>query len=248
MGRCSSVASLLLLAATIDLSNDKTLLAMNIRPVIAQEVEFKPRWDGVEKPRRAKKTEQRQDTPAISETPVIYSFDRYSKQLREICNLLDRDHRRERVGKAAFDEVRDGVSCKSCKAFLREVIEQCHYRRKISPTPTREVATPSGGSVTTVPTVAAETPAAARYPLTELLDRTSELSSDLYQRDAGEGEVLESVKYFVDLLMKQKDLTEGEREYYGIFTTYLLSAWDGRPNSPLVGVEPSKQEVRSLFE
>jgi hypothetical protein len=185
----------------------------------------------------------------------MYSFDRYSRQLREVCNLLERDHRRERVGRVAFDEVRVGVSCKSCKAFLKEVIEQCPYRKQVAPRPTATaapsaeiLATPGVDAVAGASATSTPAPIPSRYPLTELLDRTSALSSELYERDAGEGAVFESVKFFVDVLMKQKDLTPGERDYYGVFTAYLLSAWEGRPNSPLESGEPSKQDVQSLFE
>jgi hypothetical protein len=249
-----SFAWLRVIVAATGVLGGVALAGINIGLVTAQEVEFKPRWDGVEKPRREKKPANRPQTITTPETPIIYSFDRYSKQLRGICNLLERDHRRERVGSVAFDEVRSGASCKSCKAFLKEVIEQCEYRKKLAPLPTGTVvsadipATPSGDVVPSSPTAASDSPGAARYPLTELLDRAGELSSELYERDRGEGALFESVTYFVNLLMKRSDLTPGERDYYGIFTTYLLSAWEGRPESPLESGAASKQEVQSLFK
>lgn len=223
------------------------------RNAASQEVEFKPRWDGVAKPRRPKQAEERQQTPVSTEDRSIYSFDRYADQLRQICNLLERDHRRERLSKAAFEEIRVGVPCKSCKAFLREVVEQCHYRKMVVPRPSvvagQLAVTPSADNATPRPSGSVVVaPAAARYPLTEALDRVSSLSSTLYDKDGGEGGVFEAVRFFADVVMKQGDLTPAERDYYGIFTTYLLSAWHGRPNSPLESPAPLKEEIRDLFE
>ncbi len=231
------------------------LLTVSGRHAVSQEVEFKPRWDGVAKPKRPKQNVEPKGASSSSEAPALYSFHRYAGQLRQICDLLERDHRRERVGQVAFDEIRAGMECKSCKAFLREIVEQCHYRKKpvvrqtVTPAPAMENdATPSTDAATPTPAASASVPQAARHPLTETLDRTSSFSSELYERDAGEGAIFESVRFFADVLMKQEDLSPAEREYYGIFTAYLLSAWDGRPNSPLEGQAPSRQDVRALFE
>jgi hypothetical protein len=70
----------------------------------------------------------------------------------------------------------------------------------------------------------------------------------LYEKDGGDGVVFESVQFFADVLMKQDDLSPAEREYYGIFTAYLLSAWHGRPNSPIESPALLKEDVRTLFE
>lgn len=255
MRLCWSFALSALINTTLTLVCGQGWLIVSSRNAASQEAEFKPRWDGVAKPKRAKQAVARKETPPSLETAVIYSFDRYAWQLRQICNLLERDHRRERVSQAAGAEIRAGGSCKSCKAFLKEIVEQCHYRKTVVVRPTvgakpstEILATPSGDTIAGVSAMPTAEPIAARYPLTELIDRTSALSSELSERDAGEGAIFESVKFFVDLLMKQKDLTPAERDYYGIFTTYLLSAWSGREESSLESSKPSKEELRALFE
>jgi hypothetical protein len=191
----------------------------------------------------------------------VFSFDRYSSRLREICNLMELDHRRERLGKIAFDDIRNGTPCKSCRALLKEVVEQCQYRKKVVIRPTTAPkaspttpATPADSvvSVATTPTSTEksvqEVPQAARYPRTDLLDATSALSAEFYERDSGEGATFESVKYLADSIMGQGGLTPAERDYFGIFTAYLVSAWSGRPDSPFETPEPSREEVRELFK
>ena len=252
MRLCWSFAVSALISATRTLVCALGVSIACSRHAVSQEPELKPRWDGVVKPKRSKPPEERQQAPASIENHALYSFDRYADQLRQICNLLERDHRRERLSRAAFDEIRIGVACKSCKAFLREVVEQCHYRKTVVPRPTvatkQATETPATDGATPTGAASVTTLAAARYPLTEALDRVSSLSSMLYERDGGDGTVFESVRFFADVLMRLEDLSPAERDYYGIFTAYLLSAWDGRPNSLLESHAPLKEDVRSLFE
>ena len=228
----------------------------------AQDAPFKPRWDAIERSSRHKFIQPTPAGSSANENTAVYSFDRYSGQLREICNLMELDHRRERFGKAAFDDIRNGTPCKSCRAFLKEVVEQCQYRKKVvvRPTPSpRSTATPLPGEPSGQSTVpppqhtAAATPTPsepqrARYPRTELIDRVSALSADLYERDTGDGPLFESINYLSKLLVGQKDLSPAERDYFGIVTTYLLSAWSGRADSPLEHTGPDREGVRALFD
>lgn len=239
-------------------------LLLSSRLVWAQEAPFKPRWDGVERSKRTRPAISTPDSSSTGENAAVYSFDRYSGKLREICNLMELDRRRERLGKVAFDDIRNGSPCKSCRALLKEVVEQCQYRKRVvlRPTPAPKATPPSepsdGPGEQTPPPSTERTPStataiptdlgAARYPRTDLLDRTSALSAEFYERDAGDGPTFESVKYFTDILIGQTDLTPAERDYFGIFATYLLSAWKGRDESPLEDAGPSREEVRALFD
>ena len=224
----------------------------------SQEVDFKPRWDGIEKPKRARPPEKTPESIGDSRPAPVFSFERYAPRLREICNFLELDHRRDRLGKIAFDDVRSGSPCKSCRALLKEVVEQCQYRKKVVIRPTA-APKPAEGTAHVTPTPGSaennaadksgsQAPQGARYPRTDLLDATSALSAEFYERDSGQGATFESVKYFADLIERQGDLSPAERDYFGIFTSYLLSAWMGRPDSPLEASEPSKEEIRELFQ
>jgi len=228
-----------------------------------QEVDFKPRWDGVEKPKRVRTPENTLNPQGAGQLAPVFSFGRYRSRLREICNLMEFDRRRERLGKIAFEDLRNGNPCKSCRPLLKEVVEQCQYRKKVVVRPTvaarpaetatsmaDQNATPLADFTPAVGSRSAENnaPEAARYPRTDLLDATSALSVEFYERDSGQGATFESVKYFADLIERQGDLSPAERDYFGIFTSYLLSAWMGRPDSPLEASEPSKEEIRELFQ
>lgn len=216
----------------------------------AQEVDFNPRWDAVEKPKRVRTPENTLKPELAGQVAPVFSFDRYSYRLREICNLMELDHRRERLGKIAFDDIRNGTPCKSCRALLKEVVEQCQYRKKVVIRPTAAPKSSPASAATTPNSPEKpepEAPPSARYPRTDLLDATSSLSAEFYERDSGDGATFESVKHLVDIIVGQADLSPAERDYFGIFTAYLVSAWSGRPDSPLETSEPSKEEVRELF-
>ena len=48
--------------------------------------------------------------------------------------------------------------------------------------------------------------------------------------------------------MGMGDLTPGERDYYSVLLTYLFSAWEGRPDSPLSAGTPTPAEIAELFQ
>jgi hypothetical protein len=106
------------------------------------------------------------------------------------------------------------------------------------------VPTPTA-AVTATP---APTPQPARYPSTELLDALSRLSHDLYELEPGFGNTFVATQKLSQDLLQQKELTPAERDYYSIFSSYLLSAWEGRPGSPLDPRVRAKEDVSELFQ
>jgi hypothetical protein len=65
-------------------------------------------------------------------------------------------------------------------------------------------------------------------PSTALLDTASRLSTSFYEVDPQQGGIYQAVANLTKTLLGISDLTPAERDYYGILTTYLLCAWDGR--------------------
>lgn len=97
---------------------------------------------------------------------------------------------------------------------------------------------------------ASPTPQPARYPSTELIDAASRLSQGLYELEPGfgAGTTFEATQRLSRDLLSQKDLSPAERDYYSIFSAYLLSAWEGRPGSPLDPRVQAKEDVSELFQ
>jgi hypothetical protein len=92
------------------------------------------------------------------------------------------------------------------------------------------------------------TPQPARYPSTELVDATSRLSQELYELEPGFGSTFDAVRKLAGALLEQQGLSPAERDYYSIFNSYLLSAWEGRPGSPLDPRVQAKEDVSELFQ
>ncbi len=92
------------------------------------------------------------------------------------------------------------------------------------------------------------TPQPARYPSTELVDAASRLSQSLYELEPGFGNTFVATQRLSEDLLRQKDLTAAERDYYSIISSYLLSAWEGRPGSPLDPRVQAKEDVSELFQ
>jgi len=201
----------------------------------ADDVPFHPRFDGVERRKKA---------PAVL-TPLpevdkreIYSFERFSPFVKQVCELLESDGRMTELYEMARVRSRDPSLSTSYRALLREIALRCK--------PKLELPTPSNGEQTPAAEI---TPAAAqRYPSTALLDRVSALSSAMYERDPGNGPVFHAVRELADTLRKESLEVPGERDYFAIFNEYLLSAWHGRPEAPLEPTQPSQADIHSLFQ
>lgn len=201
----------------------------------AEDVPFHPRFDGIE--HRSKK--QSEPTPiSNSEMKEIYSFDRFSGSLKQVCDLLESDGRKTRVYEMARERLRDPSLTKSYRALLKEIVLRCKPKLDV----------PSDQSPRETPETESTPKPAARYPSTALLDRVSALSSSMYERDAGVGPVFLATRELADNLRKETLNIPAERDYFAIFNEYLLSAWQGRPEAPLEPTQPSQTDIHSLFQ
>jgi hypothetical protein len=109
---------------------------------------------------------------------------------------------------------------------------------EIEPTKAPPTATPSPSP----------TPQPARYPSTEVIDAVSRLSAGLYELEPGFGATFEAARTLSQQLLSQDELTAAERDYYALFSSYLLSAWEGRPDSPLDPRVQAREDVSELFQ
>lgn len=233
-----------------------------------QEVSFTPRYDSITP---AKKRVKREATPLIEakKAPQLYSLARYNLLFQEMCRLLEADGRRERVYKVCKAAVEEEQGCSSCRALLRQIAQSCSPKALPKKTPVPipsltpvppSVELPVGDNQEANPIVPAVQsagpapvmpPAAAqpkRYPRTDLIDVVSRLSDEMHEFSPGPGPVFDAVRSFETHLVGREDLTPGERDYYGHLLSYLFSAWDGRPDSPLNAGTPSPSEIAELFE
>lgn len=209
-----------------------------------QDVPFNPRYDGVQ-PQKSK----RRSATSIAATPTpvpIYSFKRYEPEISQICNLLGRDGRRDRIRELSElqDTKRDG--CVSCRFWVRQVLYSCRsivVKKGRASTATGPVQNTSEAS--SIPEAQA---LPARYPSTELIDQLSAFGTMLYERDAGEGPIFVAIKSWVDGLVNNPNLTPGERGYFEIFREFLLGAWQNRPEHALEPSPIPKAKIQELFE
>lgn len=92
------------------------------------------------------------------------------------------------------------------------------------------------------------TPQPARYPSTEAIDAVSRLSAGLYELEPGFGATFEASRTLSQKLLALDELTPAERDYYSLISSYLLSAWEGRPDSPLDPRVQAREDVSELFQ
>ncbi len=92
------------------------------------------------------------------------------------------------------------------------------------------------------------TPHPSRYPNLEVLDAASRISAAMYESDPEFGEVLKAVQSFSQRLLGAPNLSQAERDYFGILMSYAISAWEGRPGSPLDPKVRAKEDVSDLFQ
>lgn len=230
-------------------------IALVCHPLVAQEVSFTPRYEGITpSPRRGKKIPT--VTPEPVQAPKLYSLARFNNRFQDMCGLLEADRRRERffgVVKLAADEEK---ACSSCRALFRQLAQSCRpkLKAKREPSPTVEVtqeqaSTPDGqGALVRPVQEGAPTIAPKRYPRTDLIEVLSLLSNELYEFGPGKGPVFDALKSLEARLTSEPTFTAGERDYFGIVMTYLFAAWAGRPGSPLESVTPSPEEIAELFQ
>jgi len=218
------------------------------RALAQEETYFHPRFEATK-------------TPSPPPPPPVYSFAKIQPRLTQLCEGLEADGRRARLVQIAEEEAKAEKECISCRSFWRSFVTACGKSApkptavpKVSDTPVTSSESPGGEEKSSeeesVPTPT-HTPTAIptpkpRYPSTALLDTTSRVSTELYSEDQGDGATYMVLDRFVGTVMVRGDLTIAEREYYEIFTTYLMAAWQGRQKSPrhyLLGKARSLEEM-----
>jgi hypothetical protein len=70
----------------------------------------------------------------------------------------------------------------------------------------------------------------------------------VYVLDSGDGQVAKMFRYFAKTVRETPDMSSPEREYYDIFLTYLLAAWDGRVDSTKLPTPTPSAALRDFFE
>jgi len=237
-----------------------------------QEVSFTPRHDAISS---EKKRVKRKQTPQVDvkKAQPLYSLARYNLLFQEMCRLLEADRRRDRVYRVCKAAVEEEQGCSSCRALLRQIAQSCSPKAQLkkapapkpapSPTPAEAPAGADGSpessdsgtespselqAVQATSTNLPKEPQPRRYPRTDLVDIVSRLSDGLQEFGPGPGPVFDALKSLESHLMGLEDLTPGERDYYGVLLTYLFSAWEGRPDSPLSAGTPSPAEIAELFQ
>jgi hypothetical protein len=66
--------------------------------------------------------------------------------------------------------------------------------------------------------------------------------------DAGEGQVAKTLQYFAKTVRSTPEMSSAEREYYDIFLTYLLAAWEGRVDRTKLPTPTPSVDLRTFFE
>jgi hypothetical protein len=227
------------------------VLAAAVWSASAQEVSFTPRHDGISSER---KRPRRTPTPEINvaRAPQLYSLGRFNLLFQEMCRLLEAEGRRERIFLVAKDAAGDEHECPSCRALARQIAQSCapkaRAQKGVTPDVTSEMD--GGGSSRQSQVEGADDGGneRKRYPRTDLIDVLSRISGGLYEFSPGAGAVFDALRSYELRLLASPGLTVGERDYYGIVLTYLFSAWDGRPGSPLGSATPSPEEVADLVQ
>jgi hypothetical protein len=229
-----------------------------------------------EKPEPHKKTEEdtvvehspddefEEDKPA-----TVFSFGRFEKGFKSLCAELEDDQRRMKVFLLAQARAKDPNECPSCRALWRSISGTCRQVKKDpakAPTKAKKKKKPEseehaeshadGGGEAATPAPAPTAIPAARMPSTSALDDASLLSNAFYEADPKRGGIYQAVLNFKTILLAQPGLTPAEKDYYGILTTYLLCAWEGRESGPAPGSPEatggrgakSKRELQQMFE
>lgn len=203
----------------------------------------------------------------------VYSFARLDADFTAICGELELAGRRERIVMIAEEGVEREKQCISCRSFWKMIVGACG---RLGPKPTRvpkinrkagKDLTESDGSAEqpeSSPTKASHGGTVAgkdeggqstpkklrdeRYPSVALIDRVSRFSATIYEDDNGEGATARMLHYFAKTIRDAPGMSSAEREYYDIFLTYLLAAWDGRVDRTKLPTPTPSSELRELFD
>jgi len=107
----------------------------------------------------------------------------------------------------------------------------------------------SSGAETPVVATPTQRPPEQRYPSVALLDLASRFSTRVYELDPDNGPTSQMFRALAATVQGQKDLSSAEREYYDIFFSYLLAAWDGRVDSTkLPTPTPEARVLERIFD
>lgn len=101
---------------------------------------------------------------------------------------------------------------------------------------------------TPIPPTPTKGPKQERYPSVALINEASRVSTAVYSLDSGDGQVAKTFQYFAKTVRETPDMSSAEREYYDIFLTYLLAAWDGRVDKTKLPPPTPPASLRDFFE
>lgn len=225
----------------------------------AQSVDFNPVKEEKDSSEEGAEADEKQST--------VFSFGRFEKGFRSLCSELEVDQRRTRIFLLAQSRAKDQNECPSCRALWRSVTTTCRQgkkedakaprsKKKTKKNDAGEGAEPTEVEPTPTPEPTPTAVPAARMPSTVVLDNASLLSTAFYEADPRKGGIFQAISNFTTVLLSQPDLSVAEKDYYGILTTYLLAAWEGREQEAQghEGFKGSlkkgskKQELDKIFE
>lgn len=197
-------------------------------------------------------------------TGSLFSFAKFESGFRAVCRELESDGRRERFVKIAEVAAAQDKECISCRSLWRTVMAACERRvprprpsPKATKTPkaNKDVEVSAEAQVeqevsqdTPVPPTPTQGPKRERYPSTALLDAASKMSTEAFQFDEGQGQVSAMFRYLAKTVRETKDLSSSEREYFDIFLTYLLAAWEGRIDPARIPTPTPVAKLESFFD
>ncbi len=189
----------------------------------------------------------------------VFSFARFEAPLRDICREMEIDGRRTKLVQLSEAERKGNPDCASCRALWKSIYWACRdsaiLDTKVPPKEKKkkleepkEQAETDGAAEQAPPEPTATPKPLQRYPTTVMLDLTSRLSVSLYNQDPGTGGYYKALQSFAETLTKHPSLTPGERDYYGVFVSFLMASWVDRED--LTANEPGteKQDLSSMFE
>lgn len=202
----------------------------------------------------------------------IFSFGRFEGEFTTLCRELEVDGRRDRLVKIAEAGAAREKECITCRSFWKMFVSACG-RLGPRPTPTPKPTKKSKiTSVSQTPiseeysqaqeggdndSALKETPAPStltkvvkqeRYPSIALINEASRVSTAVYGLDSGDGQVARTFHYFASTVRGASGMSAAELEYYDVFLTYLLAAWDGRVDKTKLPTPTPSSALRDLFE
>lgn len=183
----------------------------------------------------------------------IQSFTRFEGAMRKVCEDLASEGRRDKIFELAVIRKKEEKICLPCRALWASLASACRPPKATQPKPVKknkkvdeeaEGAGEEGGEVEATPTPSPTAIPLRRYPSPALLDQVSRLAVAIYEFDE-EGESAKlALDTFSTTLLQLPALTVAERDYYEIFTTFLLAPWQGLPVTPTPKAE---EEDMSIF-